>query len=1205
MFHSACSSCLKQTEQIAFAIGYRGLHCYECLANIYHQVPRVQYAVPSKASSILPVPPRIAPSVKSLPASEMSLEPELDVPNRGDPEDQKIVHHSHITTGDKIVSQKIVVEKVFKIEPAKTTSHLEVETPTPSIFSVQQAPAVVAPPVPHVVQNFTPVVDGTPIPGVNIVVVPDEMARVERQMRFNARLIDNIPGHVDDDEYLRRSVEQVPFSSKWRDVRLPTCGAVELVSEWSESLQAESLIPGRHDFSGIRNDYLEMDQPEHLFDLLLSSYVLHTGRKLRDLPLKQATEAWEKILQKHPIPAIAFKLAFASWTGRINCRSAAFKMLTIHGPPMCAKSSLVREFLQKSKLKYQVVCPTRKLRDDWISKLQSDKRHVFSRHSVRPDSIDVLVIDEIFNFDPVELACHIRARCLPGRTLKVIALGDPYQNTGSKSCVTLDYLRSLGSCQLIMRTALGLPLDALHIYQSANRLPCDEYETTGPIEPSIFFVPPETVSPVVPDLQMKFYQEITGYTRTAMIDESKMVTVAQAQGSRARFSLICADTSARQLEWFSSVPGRPAVGFTRHTDAVWVLCPVKSYHWCVPPGVKLEPYSVLVQGSSSGYRDRVIVPFARDLLVREPKLQTARATRNVLAMDLSLGMVPLSSTVETEVREDFTPVPHLHTMNEIAGHIFSRVDDLAPETSRLDIDLPSSGLRKFRRPDLPETKVLRAGFVDVEGLAAVQSASDEHRSLRDMCDRQFSQSAPVRDFKRGMREGLKLYRRFSKCFYADRSKLWVDVDVTNHWLNSRLSSFVSRLQGSDALYESADSVTMESFRKSQSKVKPLPDYAASDPYGQQIIAASPAYTARFANACQLMQLNLPALMRNDMICDFGMSDDDLSRTIRQRGLQHIFDERHVQFDLSKQDSTHSLPTLFCFIQIAIDCGVSEELMMEYFHSCTMYYVRAQFSDLFAGVVSFNLGSGDPFTLIRNCVMMLTGIANTFETADRAQGVQKGDDWTGFMPNFTLHANATFSSMRRLNWKPSLTALGPAGTAPYHAGRFWLGHRFVADPVRVFYKHLTRLEDSNVGVDELYKSFLSRAIDYTQEEAQLLVTLVPTIYSDITPEDCEMIVSVVAAMYDRRFFSALISGLQSTKSRIIDTNDCIFDCVTYMRPELSYHVRASFRNLPLRTIKKKLDTLAIPYRVYTRFPQSLPLNVICLTATHAVVSHNDL
>jgi len=191
-------------------------------------------------------------------------------------------------------------------------------------------------------------------------------------------------------------------------------------------------------------------------------------------------------------------------------------------------------------------------------------------------------------------------------------------------------------------------------------------------------------------------------------------------------------------------------------------------------------------------------------------------------------------------------------------------------------------------------------------------------------------------------------------------------------------------------------------------------------------------------------------------------------------------------------------------------------------------------------------------------------------------------------------------MMIINWKPVLTALHRANCAPYHAGRFWIDGRFVADPVRVFYKHVTRLADSNVSVRELYDSFKSRATNYSSFEVHFLSDYVASIYTDLLPDDISLIIDTVAAMNDYKFFSLLISGLRTDRDVIVDTNDCIFDCVTAMRPDLSLHDREKYRRQTLSTIKRMLKIDNIPFVVFSTFPNTLPIGVICLTSAHAVV-----
>jgi hypothetical protein len=1162
IFWDDCAGCLLNTQELGYVEQKRGLYCRRCYRNDFKRYD-VRITKP-RPDTLLELIRR--------PLDDYEQDPRTKVDD---------VNVLGAAPGEPVRVNGLLVKPDSDV-PDEKSSYAD-DTGSEGVVNVDYGPDLVL-----------PLVDDRPAAGVSVVKVPIELHPVKRKMDFEGNLRDNIPGHPDDTEFCRRIVVERPFIDGWDTVKCPSIGGAALISEWyhTEFKLHGSYRPIDSDF--VSRGFNALQLPQHMLSTLTTAYEdqLKNGR--------DRNNSWNAVYAKHPMICNAFRCLYHARLGSNKDGIATFDMLTLDGPPMCAKSTLVRAFLKRERLRFNVVVPSKALRDDWIDKLKSDNRHVFTRHGVSNSPVDVLVIDEIFNFDPIELEAIIRARCSPVRPLRVICLGDTFQNTGTETAVTRFDLMMRQSVFLTMRTSLGLPTDALYLYLRANGLSLDHYETTGRDEPSIFFTPPDLPCPVPPDLPLVLYQEVTGFDRQHNVVRDSVRSVAQAQGKRSSFSLLGGMLSSKVLEWITVRPGRMSVAYTRHNGTMWIPIDDRHIRSILPAGVAVEPYR-FVCGAISGFKDRLIVPFARDILLSEPKLKDKAKAPRILA-----DLPGMNSVVKGVDPDRDPPVDHKPALNsvinyrEIQGHIFERVEDLAPITERLDVILPEGGIRKLRRPELPEDKKLRNGFSDVTGLAAIQSASDEFRSLRDMCDRQFSQSHPVKNMGKGIAEGVRLYERFKQCYYSDEGKIFVDWEADTSWFNTRLTAFLDRLGHSDPLYSTADTVTMESFRKSQSKVKPIPDFAASDPYGQQIIAAPPAFTARFAPACQKMQVNLPRIMRNDMIPDFGMSDDDLSAVIRKRGLEHIFNEDHTQFDLSKQDSTHSLPMLYCFILIALDCGVPEKVMLEYLHACSSYYVRAQFSDLFAGTISFNLGSGDPFTLIRNCVMMLTAIANTFHDADIAQGVQKGDDWTGHLPSFRLHVNANLRSMQIINWKPALTALSVAGTAPYHAGRFWIGHRFVADPVRVFYKHLTRLRDTNVPVRELYNSFISRAVDYSPHEAHVLETVVCTIYDDMTPEQAQLIICVVSAMNRFKFFSALISGLNDFTGKVIDTSDCIFDCLSAVRPDLPEHVRASFRNLPLRTLVKRLKSYGVVYEVVESFPRSMRKGVIYLTYSHAVV-----
>jgi len=1067
---------------------------------------------------------------------------------------------------------------------------------------------------------------GYAVNGVQIIKMPDDFDCVERFMNFNGNYDKNDVNHIDDAEFMRRRADDhIPLSKVWKTVDCPSLGGAVCLGNALHSddiLEPKLIHSETYDREKARNEFYKIQGDLNLYDKYVKVLDKISELQIPDEgqpPSTENTVALTELANRRTelefemgpsMPLFRLITSLYPLKGGRNSKSLV-RFAAVIGPPMCAKSTLVREVIKNSSLFYDVVVPSKALRDEWKTKIDRKNFRVGSRHSSHGKRVDVLVIDEVFNFTMAELMTLIKHRCRRNNRLRVVFLGDPYQGDSSNNTVDLNDLVSTFECSVLrLRTSLGMPIDSLYIYLKSRSLDLGTYETTGKIRHSIFFVPPSLPISTKPDFAFSFFTEADMATMEQhAVIKKEVLTVGKIQGMRARFCIFFADTSVKQSEWLINDPGRAAVAYTRHEKAMWVFSSSDAARkQLVPASVQLEQF-VVVNGGHKGYKDRLILPFASDLLLRDVKLKPNRCTKNILANQSTFGSVPVSANVVKDdlLRDRFQPEKGA-PMNEIQTHIFSRVNEPPPDTERLDVVLPTGGISSFRRPELPKQKQLRAGFHDVEGLAAVQSASDEFRSLRDVCDRQFSQSKPIANVRKAEVEGLKLYKRFRECFYRDELKLFTDLDASAHWLNTRIQNFVSKLEHDDPFGVSADSVTFESFRKTQSKVKPIPDYAASDPYGQQIIASPAAYTAIFSDVCQRLQLSLPGIMRPDMIADIGYSDDDLSRVIRERGLDYIFGDKHVQFDLSKQDSTHSYPTLWCFALICLDCGCDAEKVALYVETCISYRVRAQFSDLFAGNIAFNLGSGDPFTLPRNCIMMLTSIANTFVDAKTASGVQKGDDWTGHIRSFNLHPNSNLPSMRRIVWKPALTNLAYATCAPYHAGRFWVEERLVADPVRVFYKHLTRLADSNVPVSELYTSFKSRAVDYSPREAHYLKHAVPTIYEDLTPSDIEDIISTVIAMNDRKFFSDLISGVRSFDDKIIDEKDCIFKCVTFLRPDLPLTIRRSFRGLTTKSVIKLLKLYHIPYQRVDVLPLNMLENVIYLTNSHAVLKKktvNDL
>jgi hypothetical protein len=146
------------------------------------------------------------------------------------------------------------------------------------------------------------------------------------------------------------------------------------------------------------------------------------------------------------------------------------------------------------------------------------------------------IIDEVFNFGPIELYLHLRLLVNHG-CKTVILLGDRSQREKSGIELEHPYLTR----RIEMHTSLNLPRDAHALYVRFNNLDSSWYDTTSDIETSIFFT--NDLPQPVHDMAFKMH----GHAGSPDI----ALTIGKVQGARAVVAFFDADVSLRQASWLT------------------------------------------------------------------------------------------------------------------------------------------------------------------------------------------------------------------------------------------------------------------------------------------------------------------------------------------------------------------------------------------------------------------------------------------------------------------------------------------------------------------------------------------------------------------------------------------------------------------------------------------------------------------------------
>jgi len=469
-------------------------------------------------------------------------------------------------------------------------------------------------------------------------------------------------------------------------------------------------------------------------------------------------------------------------------------------------------------------------------------------------------------------------------------------------------------------------------------------------------------------------------------------------------------------------------------------------------------------------------------------------------------------------------------------------------------------------------------------------------SFKNLVDRQIATTKTSRFGTADMQEGTTIYKRFKECFYASDYTI-LDVEKQASWLAETEINALNMIITGEPLGETARSLTVDAEYKTQTKAKAVPGFAATVPYGQSILANSKAFNAHFSTSQPKLYLNLSRMLRDGAILDYGMSDQVLSSRLQILGLaEGMNGPKNIQADVSKQDSSHTAAFLYAFILIARDAGLDEDSLLFYLAYSRKYHFRSRGADATRSSVSYNLGSGDPFTLIRNDVMEMCVIACRFSNANTMSIVEKGDDVHGNIFNLSPHPLANLPSITQVK----LTV--DYGTVGYHAGRFHNGKRYLVDPVRAFLKHFTRLSDSNVSNNVLYSSYVSRATDYDDEEVEFLVNACQIHYPFYSSAQITVMIDTMIQLRIRSTFDKFsVVRLKDHIITVDSKSDCAANCVRALRPGRPNSYYKQFRGMKQENLIELLMREGIPcLRIEGNLFEE-PVNVIIISKTHAKVN----
>jgi hypothetical protein len=820
--------------------------------------------------------------------------------------------------------------------------------------------------------------------------------------------------------------------------------------------------------------------------------------------------------------------------------------LTICGVPASGKSSGVREYLRRYPEEAGltiVITPGRQLQKHWREDSAGLNVIVRTQHDLWPrgQAPKTIIIDEAYSYTKAHLGAFLaHARAVQAQ---VLLCGDPFQRSSTVAAGVPKVDDPIFSARRItIKNSNAVPLDAWSIICRKCNLNPAEYRTRSKVAKSVLVASVDTKAlrraPGLEDwFQMRLRKDIAS-------DLGDIPSVGAAQGVRVELAMLDIFDGIRQRDWFLQNRGLFMIGFSRHTSAL--VCLVDS---TAPMVDFFAPFTLrrfiatngdrLLRGPGQRHRN----PFELDIVPRMiPALESGGANAAV-PIELSQAQSEILQAVtvidcgHVELVDDFPAPLDVPSIPEITGFVAKHVnfDSFKDHEHAVDFvfDGVARGLRTVGELEPPKRHVdMRSGIPDVDKLAEVQKSADRYNDLYNAVLRQFATSKPYQGADEVIVRAQLMLSRFFEAFGSK------DFDISHglqdhclDWFHKRAPAFRNRLSD-QAFGEDRRSLAFQAFLKTQTKAKPEPGYAAGQNYGQQIITNSAEYSAFFSPHVGKIYERLPALMRPDVVADFGFTDAELSRYMHVSGLADAFKSGiNMQIDVTRQDSSHSAVHVLAFCMLLEYCGVPSEVVDFYYEMRASYKVVSLAPNLYAGQLGFNLPSGDPFTLVANVCQMLMTIACRFQDADIARGLQKGDDATFDILMTKLHPLAVMPEVAAVQFKIDTDLVF------YHASRFWNGRRLLVDPVRAFLKHFTRSHASDVPTREYYVSYLDRATDYTASEVEFLRVAVTQRYAVYDSEDIDLILRSAVALRQSDFFFKTSRGPSPAGYVLEASTDC--------------------------------------------------------------------
>lgn len=891
-------------------------------------------------------------------------------------------------------------------------------------------------------------------------------------------------------------------------------------------------------------------------------------------------------------------------------RSVRAPVMILDGIAGSAKSSCVRKFCRVKNLRASVVVPSRRLKKDWVA---TKVGRVVTRHGLtkaKLASAGVLIIDEVYAYEHSELGAYL---CL-AETCKVpvILLGDREQQYVDGNEMSTDVLNSLGCPTVRFWVSNTMPVDTCVVADTAfrDRDDMDLLQTRSCVRNSIFFVAHDSPA-------FDAFKVSAGYSNTLAFKDrvdtplgwvtptndfglgdgpEEWNSVSRVQGVRTEYAALLSSKATKTERFFGEQRGLLYVAVTRHSLGMLFACYRSDLSKIRVP---TEPWT-RVDGrlAKKAARERFDAPFSIRIL-------NPRTESPVLSLLYSRGAVPQAYRCKTlgPICDDWRPwiriqKPEVSIVEAVARYGAlqlrgSREPFANTAAARMPVFAAAKGLSSLRRPVAVPFEEVDSVFPGLDRLAVRQTSKDEVLDLKNVVER----TARPRTLDRTSTESKAriLFERTMGAFFdLTEAKDWSVEPSAEEWLETRSADYIRKFERSTPFLSDKASTVSDGFLKTQTKVKVSASFALEENYGQTVLATPADYNAIFGPWSKMYLRNIRLAARKGVIIDSGYSDKELAREWRKLGVLARLADHNFQADVSRQDTSHTPVTLAVFCMRLRFFGVPEDVVELYRRHSESYEYRSIAPGLYRGKADHNLGSGDPFTLIRNIDEVMVVMVERYNWKQIATSCAaiKGDDWL---------SDRSYDLVPSIDGDVRKTVLKTAvDMPPYHAGRFFLTDDVVPDPIRMVVKAFVKRTDKKDRANELAEAFYDRYLPVQSNRYDELLTYCQRTYADFDRGFVRSLVDLYGALADRNLFFDLVTTLPpEDRLVVLDAKEgCSAFAVSWFTDDV--HVLDQAAHVDARGLQQLCRDVKIPcFRIMGR-PGDFLKRGIWYSNTHAQV-----